>query len=664
MNIETEKLYLEPHPEKGSFDIYRRKNSSILVKNAHMTVFTQEETKHNTTGQPYSIEVGPYRGRLGKGTIYRFDFVPNSDFHFQLELITYKKGNFITLEGFITNLTENAKKITYMSPLEALASEQGGLFNANNPKDNLVFENGLGFAFEFFMRSFNSSEESESSLMQFIYHKDEISQNVLLGILSLPEYLSEVISNDEETKGIKINEREGIAEWRAQAYFPFPKPILPQETLSTGVWVLQVDEKSGFNALENYGDLIVKYNNINLWPHEVPHGWNSWNNPVDEYRDYSYVTNINENIILDNMHEAVKWLKSFGLKYWQLDNGYSPGNIMTVDNIIEDRFPHGMKYIAEKIREQDLIPGIWINPFNVGIESDIFKEKEKEGWFPEPDPSFPVKDKTWRPLDLSIPEAQQYFRRAIRKVVKQWGYKILKVDFAYLSMAPIHFHDKSMTSAEVHRIGWKLLREEAGEDVFIYGIGGPIGLHYGIIDGERITLDTLPRWHPDDMPIEMLDVPQTGGSVFYNYRTMARRYFYNNRVWFNHLDCFSFRPSLTKNEAMMLINATGMLGGIWKIGDKLVEMKEEHFQIIRKILPVHKQTCRPLDIFHKLIPEILHLRYKLDGSERHIISLSNWGPNRNLIEESPLPSKKRTLSVNFREMEMVTGRNIRIETLE
>ncbi len=130
--------------------------------------------------------------------------------------------------------------------------------------------------------------------------------------------ICEIISNDEEEDGIEIEGKESIAEFRASVPFAFPKCIPEGESLSSGVWIMMLDSPSGFEALETYADLIVEYNLIKLWPHEVPHGWNSWNNPLDEHREYCYVTQINEEIILENLDIAVDKLKRFGLLYWQL----------------------------------------------------------------------------------------------------------------------------------------------------------------------------------------------------------------------------------------------------------------------------------------------------------------------------------------------------------
>ena len=83
-------------------------------------------------------------------------------------------------------------------------------------------------------------------------------------------------------------------------------------------------------------------------------------------------------------------------------------------------------------------------------------------------------------------------------------------------------------------MGYKIIREEAGPNILIYGIGGPIGLHWGDVDGERLTLDTLPRWGEESN----MGVAVSG--VLPSYYCLARRYFLNNRIWFNHMDLLCF----------------------------------------------------------------------------------------------------------------------------
>ena len=145
---------------------------------------------------------------------------------------------------------------------------------------------------------------------------------------------------------------------RARKYFPFPKPFSPGDTLTSGIWVLTIDNPSGFDALEEYADLIRINNNIRVWPYEVPHGWNSWNNPLDSVKEYSYAQDITEDIVLRNMNMAVAQLKRFGFSFWNVDDGYMNNHILNIDDVDLNRFPNGMKYIADQMHAQGLKAGL------------------------------------------------------------------------------------------------------------------------------------------------------------------------------------------------------------------------------------------------------------------------------------------------------------------
>lgn len=645
--INTKKLKVVFHEKSGTYDIYGADNR-LVVKNAYCELATVQG-KHLSINRQSSFMTFPYAGQLGDGfrTRIEFESEPEEAMHLQLDLITYKNLPFITAEFIVTNNSDKPIEIVHVSPMSTYVNNDSGVFIADTPENALIFENGLGPTLEFFLRSFNAREESESSMMEFLYAKDDMSKNLLVGLISLEDYFSEVVSNDEEDEGIVIDDREAIAEWRCVLNFPFPKKLMHLDTISSGKWVIMVDSDDGFSALETYADLIRKQNHINLWKYEVPHGWNSWGNPVKEYRDLSYVTQINEQIILNSLDAAEEHLKRFGLKYWQLDSGWMQNDILMPDHIMEDRFPHGMKHIADKIHEKGIKAGIWINPFNVGVNSPLVKEKQSEGWFAEPDPTFPIHDKSWRALDLTVPGAQDYLRHVIRKVVKEWGFDMLKVDFAYHNMCASEYSNSTKTNSQVHRLGWKIIREEAGEDIFIYGIGGPLALHMGYLNGERISLDTLPVWHDEGVPQNMFDVPQTGGSVCYNYRTMVRRYFLNGRVWYNHLDCLCFRPSLERDETMMLANAMALLGGIFKIGDKITQMKAQDLAVIQKMLPIYKGYCRPVDLFEKMLPEIINLPVEKEYLQWNVVGVFNWGVNKNLITGEDMLEQEKDIKVVF-----------------
>jgi len=249
---------------------------------------------------------------------------------------------------------------------------------------------------------------------------------------------------------------------------------------------------------------------------------------------------------------------------------------------------------------------------------------------------------------------QEYIRHYIRKVVKEWGFDLIKVDFSYFALSPKEFQNSNYNGPEALRLGYKIIREEAGPDVFIFGIGGPIGLHWGDVDGERIGLDTLPRWGIE----HAMGVEESG--VEPSFRCFARRYYMHNHLWINHLDCLCFRGSLKRHESLCLANAMALLGGIWKIGDKVVNMKPEDIAVEQKMLPVFRQGARPIDLFRKLIPEILALQIRKPSCLYHVVGVFHWGNNQDLLTGETLPDSERSIILRFSELNLPNNSSVHV----
>jgi hypothetical protein len=643
LEFECSSFKITLNPSKGTWNLYSMLSPRCVIKNASIGIFHGKESSISLN-RSFSTTSTHYVGNLGEGTRYRLDFMVEAGdpYHMQLDMILYPDLNLLTLEGLYTNISGKDQFVSSAAALITNKKQEGGVFIADSPDAAAIFENGLTMAMEFVLRGLTAREESESVWMQFIYSKPDLKENLLIGIIDKPKNIAEILSNEDEAEGLVLDGREGLAEYQVQTAFPRPKLFLAGDTISSGVWAVMVDVRTGFQALETYADLVHRYNQIRIWPHAIPHGWNSWCNPIDGYPGTAYSTNINEEIILANLKVAAKELKPFGLEYFQIDNGYSPDHLMTVDEVAEDRFPHGMKWLADQIHAEGLKAGLWINPFNVGKNSKYVTQFKKDGWFPERDPTFPVQS-GWLHLDLSIPAVQNYIRHVIRKVVHEWGYDILKIDFTYMVMAAKKYANPEMTAAEIQRLGYEIIRDEAGPNVFIFGIGGPIGLHLGAVDAERISLDTLPFWKSDNSGL-------FANGLLPSYLTFARRYFYHNRIFINHLDCLSFRASFHRHESMCLATAIGLLGGMWKIGDKIIDLKPEDIAVCRRLLPIYRTSARPLDLFRHSYPEILDLYVEKAFGDWHVVGLFNWGENMNILTGESDKDSPKEIQLIFKEM--------------
>ena len=91
----------------------------------------------------------------------------------------------------------------------------------------------------------------------------------------------------------------------------------------------------------------------------APAGWCSW---------YVFWQGIREGQVVQNTDWLAANLKQFGCQYVQIDDGWQgvgQGDGVNRDWYVteKNKFPHGMKWLADYIRAKGLTPGIWLIPF-------------------------------------------------------------------------------------------------------------------------------------------------------------------------------------------------------------------------------------------------------------------------------------------------------------
>ena len=90
----------------------------------------------------------------------------------------------------------------------------------------------------------------------------------------------------------------------------------------------------------------------------IPTGWCSW---------YSFLEQVSEADILRNLEYLATDRSEMPLEYIQIDDGYEArvGDWLSPN----ERFPRGMKILADAIRVQGFKPAIWLSPFIVAQDS-------------------------------------------------------------------------------------------------------------------------------------------------------------------------------------------------------------------------------------------------------------------------------------------------------
>ncbi|WP_406131683.1 glycoside hydrolase family 36 protein [Streptomyces anthocyanicus] len=208
--------------------------------------------------------------------------------------------------------------------------------------------------------------------------------------------------------------------------------------------------------------------------------WCSW---------YAYYESITE----EQLTKDVTALRGLPFDVVQVDDGWERA---VGDWEANDKFPSGMRALADRITDAGLRPGLWIAPFIVLPGSRTARQR----------PELLLRDGRGEPvvaghnwgvgywtLDLTLPAAQEHLRETIRQVVREWGFTYLKLDFVGAGAVPgVRFAD--VGREEAYRTGLSIVREAAGPDAYLLGSGAPLLPSLGLVDAIRSGPDVAPMW--------------------------------------------------------------------------------------------------------------------------------------------------------------------------
>ncbi|MYS72776.1 alpha-galactosidase, partial [Streptomyces sp. SID5926] len=208
--------------------------------------------------------------------------------------------------------------------------------------------------------------------------------------------------------------------------------------------------------------------------------WCSW---------YAYYESITE----ERLTKDVTALRGLPFDVVQVDDGWERA---VGDWEANDKFPSGMRALADRITDAGLRPGLWIAPFIVLPGSRTARQR----------PELLLRDGQGEPvvaghnwgvgywaLDLTLPAAQEHLRETIHRVVREWGFSYLKLDFVGAGAVPgARFAD--VGREEAYRTGLSIVRETAGPDAYLLGSGAPLLPSLGLVDAIRSGPDVAPMW--------------------------------------------------------------------------------------------------------------------------------------------------------------------------
>ena len=310
---------------------------------------------------------------------------------------------------------------------------------------------------------------------------------------------------------------------------------------------------------------------------------------------YNHYTNIDEKIILSDLEGLVKTDNLIALRYlkkgmpavFQIDDGWELAvGDWEIDSV---KFPCALKYIAEKIEAAGLIPGLWLAPFLLTRRSRLFRERPewllselgrpvKAGWNPNWDGVFYC-------LDLSRDDVREYLRSLMNRIIDDWGFRYIKLDFLYAGF--LSGENNRGRVAEYYEKAIALLTEHtknaAGLPLAYLGCGLPLGASYRHFPLSRIGTDTKESW---DWPIAKFVRHEGRPSALLSLRETISRSFMNGTIYINDPDVVFLRSANcalneTEKECIALVNF--LFAGQIMCSDNFLALCEADTRLIRRI---------------------------------------------------------------------------------
>lgn len=314
---------------------------------------------------------------------------------------------------------------------------------------------------------------------------------------------------------------------------------------------------------------------VTLRPETKPvFGYTSW------YRHYQ---NISDTIIREDL--AGLLTQKYQANVFQIDDGYQTavGDWLSVD---EQKFPDGMQIVAEKIKEHDILPGIWMAPFVCEQKSNLYRDHKD--WLVTDENGYYVKGgSNWSgffALDIYNEEFRAHLREVFRTVTQDWGYKLLKLDFLYAACIVPRW-DK--TRGQVMADAMSFLREIAG-DAFILGCGVPLAAAFGRVDYCRIGCDVCPDW--DDKPHRRLAHRERVSTKYTVLDTVFRRQL-NGRVFLSDPDVFMLRETqntMTGEQRLCLAEVNALCGSVLFTSDNAAEYNDDQEKVLDRLMRLQR----------------------------------------------------------------------------
>lgn len=608
----------------GRLEIHRRNGEKLLSGSIVRALTSQGYISTGQSSFRHSVKTDKLHNQLGEGvqiTINSYGSDRTIDFDLQISL--YKNHHAVFLEAVCNNRSSKPIVLQCIEPVCACDETGGALYW---PLTSKLLTNGPmyynpGEVIDFSAKN-NNTRQSWWNIGLFSGYNRE---GLAIGAVENLTAQGMIVAKREEGNAIGLIAKSVLAEGFM---------LGAGKKVRSNRFVLNIGPDP-YSALEGYADIMGRLNNARV--NSIINGWCNW------FFTYEHVT---EDEVVRNAEYASRFLKPYGMEYIQVDEGYQRWHGEWDGN---ERFPHGMKWLADRIHSYGLKPGLWIAPYVISEPAKIFQD-HKEWLIRNPDGSlkrvgpWPDENTDWARnenpkrygLDITHPDAAEWMYNLFERISKQWGYEMIKIDFVDWSLLSAHhYYDQSVSHAMAYRKGFEIIRKAIGNECHLQDCGpGPITI--GLLDSMRIELDQNYGYAPEVWKTYFTNSASSAPAA-------AKRYYFHKRTWINDADhlCMSL---LSPSQAQAAATLLALTGGNIISGDRLSDLDPVRLEILKKTLPSWGEAARPVDLFDTDLHRIFALNVKKSFGDWTIAGFFNSDESE--IKEFALPLNRLWLDNN------------------
>lgn len=361
-------------------------------------------------------------------------------------------------------------------------------------------------------------------------------------------------------------------------------------------------------ALRQFTKLVAQRMNIDMSRKSPPVVWSSWYVP-------GLGSGITQRKILDIADSISAHRNVWPIDVIHMDYGWSE---MSADpdwgnwEANQTKFPNGMKYVADRIREQGFEPGIWIRPSVLNRGAKI--AQDRDDMFINPaERGHPYGELM---IDSKHPESGDYFANLLEKITQQWGYSYVKIELL----------------TDEWRSQYARMREASGTDSVILACFN-YASSLGFADLQRVSNDIHHVWEYPKANKKWL-----AGALGLRYGAISTvlNFHENGHLWWIDPDGITLidparkhlsTPQATDTEMEFYASIVGLSGGVVTVYGDFRKLKPSEDNLLSRLTPSSGETADVMDFFSSPAPTMLKLTLEKSFERWHVVGALNWKDN-------------------------------------